>query len=96
MEVRGGKSVGCKKIGVNCCGVDCCGCTPLAALVGDMLRELLLLSCLERGGCRVGCALMPAAQSGLAGRGCKDGAETLDMYVRRDEDEFVEDDWIKG
>lgn len=54
-----------------------------------MVRELLL-SCLFLVGCKVGCGFNPAAQSGLGGSGCLGG---VDMNVRRDEDELVEDDY---
>lgn len=47
----------------------------------------------ESRGLSVACAFRPTAQSGRAGRGCCDDA--VDVYVRRDDDEVVEDEAIE-
>lgn len=53
------------------------------------MRECGLLSSCDRGGWRPGRALIPTAQSGLAGKGCLDEVE---VNVRREDDDVVEDD----
>lgn len=58
-------------------------------LAGDMVREFGLLWSWWRPEDNVGCAFNPTAQSGLGGKGC---FEEVDVYVRCDEEEAVDED----
>ena len=78
---RGGKSAAWKTTGC---------CIEIARELlrgGDIGRELLLRF---RGFFGAGEGLNPTAQSGRGGNGCCD--DVVDVYVRRDDDDVVEDD----
>lgn len=90
--VNGGKSVDCKTTGTNGWEGECRLGAPFRA--GDP-RELFTEESWCRGcaECRVGWGFKPTAQSGRAGSGCCE--EAVDVYVRRDDEEVVEDDYAR-
>ena len=62
--------------------------------IGDIVREVSWLAVACRPppvAANVGWALRPTAQSGRAGKGCC-WDEVVEVYVRRDEEDVVEDD----